>query len=95
MALAGAVPKDYLAYGLPKRSKSEGSEQDPLLIATSGFIAKKGRFSAAERECVTEEIISKIGAMLPVKMAKSRLVRIPDGGEDSEARSNRRRCCRR
>ena len=31
---------------------------------------------ADARECVTEEIISKIGAMLPVEMARSKLVRI-------------------
>jgi hypothetical protein len=29
------------------------------------------------RECVTEEIISKIGASLPIRMARSRLVRLP------------------
>lgn len=81
--LVGAVPKDYLAYGVAKRAKIDGAGQDPLLIASSGFIAKKGRFSAAARECVTEEIISKIGAMLPVKMARSRLVRVPDGEHTS------------
>lgn len=86
VALAGAVPKDYLAYGLPRRWTNEEPEQDPLLIATSGFIAKKGRFSASARECVTEEVISKIGAMLPVKMAKSRLVRIPESGGLGTAR---------
>lgn len=62
--LVGAVPKNYLAYGNPHRS------------TTLGYIAKRGRMKADARECVTEEIISKIGAMLPVKMARSKLVRI-------------------
>lgn len=62
--LVGAVPKNYLAYGDPHRS------------TTPGYFAKKGRMRADARECVTEEIISKIGATLPVKMARSKLVRI-------------------
>ncbi len=62
--IVGTVPKNYLAYG------------DPLSPTTTGFIAKKGRLKADARECVTEEIISKIGAMLPLKMASSKLVRI-------------------
>ena len=32
--------------------------------------------SADARECVTEEIISKIGEMLPLEIARSRLVRV-------------------
>ena len=64
LPLVGAVPKNYLAYG------------DPLSPETLGYIAKKGRMKADARECVTEEIISKIGAMLPVEMARSKLVRI-------------------
>ena len=62
--IVGTVPKNYLAYG------------DPRSPTTPGYIAKKGRLKADARECVTEEIISKIGAMLPVKMARSKLVRI-------------------
>ena len=62
--IVGTVPKDYLAYG------------NPHLPGTLGYIAKKGRMKADARECVTEEIISKIGAMLPIEMAHSRLVRI-------------------
>ncbi len=62
--IVGTVPKNYLAYG------------DPLLPTTVGYIAKKGRLKADARECVTEEIISKIGAMLPVNMARSKLVRV-------------------
>ena len=62
--IVGTVPKDYLAYG------------DPRLPGTRGYIAKKGRMKADARECVTEEIISKIGAMLPVEIARSKLVRI-------------------
>ena len=64
ISLVGAVPKNYLSYG------------DPRSPAVVGYIAKKGRQQAAARECVTEEIISKIGAMLPVKMARSKLVRL-------------------
>lgn len=63
--IVGTVPKNYLAYG------------DPLSPTTTGYIAKKGRLKADARECVTEEIISKIGAMLPpVNMARSMLVRV-------------------
>ena len=64
LPLVGAVPKNYLAYG------------DPRSPETLGYVAKKGRMKADARECVTEEIISKIGAMLPVEMARSKLVRI-------------------
>ncbi len=64
LSIGGTAPKDYLAYG------------EPSLPTTCGYIAKKGRFENDARECVTEEIISKIGAMLPVKMARSKLVRI-------------------
>lgn len=52
LPLVGAVPKNYLAYGGPRSPE------------TLGYIAKKGRMKADARECVTEEIISKIGAML-------------------------------
>ena len=62
--IVGTVPKNYLAYG------------DPHSPTTVGYIAKKGRTKDDARECVTEEIISKIGAMLPVKMARSKLVRV-------------------
>ena len=62
--LVGTVPKNYLAYGNP---------QSP---STLGYIAKMGRLTADARECVTEEIISKIGKILPLRMARSKLVRI-------------------
>ena len=62
--VVGAVPKNYLTYGEPYSSTSHG------------FFAKKGRLKADARECVTEEIISKIGEMLPLKMASSKLVRV-------------------
>lgn len=62
--IVGTVPKDYLAYG------------NPHLPGTLGYIAKRGRMRADARECVTEEIISKIGAMLPIEIARSKLVRI-------------------
>ena len=64
LPIVGTVPKDYLAYGNPN---SPG---------TLGYIAKKGRMRADARECVTEEIISKIGSMLPLRIARSELVRV-------------------
>lgn len=60
----GTVPKNYLAYGNPNSP------------STLAYFAKKGRTGADARECVTEEIISKIGAMLPLQMASSKLVRL-------------------
>ena len=62
--IVGTVPKDYLAYGNPNRP------------GTLGYIAKKGRMKADARECVTEEIISKVGEMLPLRIARSKLVRV-------------------
>lgn len=62
--LVGTVPKNYLAYG------------DPLSQSALGYFAKKGRLKDGARECVTEEIISKIGKMLPLRMARSKLARI-------------------
>ena len=64
--IVGTVPKNYLSYG------------DPLNPRVLGYIAKKGRSRTGNdaRECVTEEIISKIGAMLPLEVAKSKLVRL-------------------
>lgn len=62
--IVGTVPKNYLSYGNPHK------------LGNLGYIAKKGRTSNDARECVTEEIISKIGAMLPLEIAKSKLVRL-------------------
>ena len=64
--LVGTVPKNYLSYG------------DPLNPRARGYIAKRGRKKDGNdaRECVTEEIISKIGEMLPLKVARSKLVRL-------------------
>ena len=62
--IVGTVPKNYLSYG------------DPHNPRVRGYIAKKGRTSNDARECVTEEIISKIGAMLPLEIASSKLVRL-------------------
>ncbi|MCY4007478.1 MAG: hypothetical protein OXE84_11755 [Rhodobacteraceae bacterium] len=63
--LIGTVPKDYLCYGDIKNKKSVG------------FIAKKSRMeSTTGLDCVTEEIISKIGDLLPLEMAQSKLVRL-------------------
>jgi hypothetical protein len=63
-SLIGAAPKNYLAFG------------DPDNPATVGYIAKKAK-NWGPRECLTEEIISKIGHTLPVRVAHSRLVRLP------------------
>ena len=62
--IVGTVPKNYLSYG------------DPSNPRVLGYIAKKGRTSNDARECVTEEIISKIGAMLPLEVASSKLARL-------------------
>ncbi len=75
VSLVGTVPKDYLAYGAP-RVPGRTAGRHSLSLGDCGYIAKKGRFQADARECVTEEIISRIGAMLPVRMARSRLVRV-------------------
>ncbi|MGH7272186.1 MAG: HipA domain-containing protein [Polyangiaceae bacterium] len=74
--LIGAAPKGYLAYGDPQRPDCHA------------YIAKKGRLvEGGNRECVTEEMISKIGASLPVRMARSRLVRLPVGkGQPEDVR---------
>lgn len=63
-SLIGDAPKGYVAFG---------DAEDP---ATVGYIAKAPKNCGA-RECLTEEIISKIGRMLPVRVASSRLVRLP------------------
>ena len=62
--IVGTVPKNYLAYG------------DPYKSDAFGYIAKKGRTQNDARECVIEEIISKIGAMLPLEIASSKLARL-------------------
>ena len=63
--LIGTVPKDYLSYG------------NPIHPHETGYFAKKGRKNNNDaRECVTEEIISKIGSILPLHIASSKLVRI-------------------
>ena len=62
--IVGTVPKNYLSYGDPRNPR------------VRGYIAKKGRTSNDARECVTEEIISKIGAMLPLEVASSKLARL-------------------
>ncbi len=66
ITLTGAAPKHYLAYGDYNSPDCEA------------YIAKKGaRKGGVVRDCVTEELISKIGRALPVRMADSRLVRLP------------------
>jgi len=74
--LVGTVPKGYLAYGAPRWTGAPGP-RDSLALGYCGYIAKMGRFKdVPARECVTEEIISKIGRMLPIRIARSRLVRV-------------------
>ena len=64
--LTGTVPKNYLAFG------------DPFGPETVGYIAKKKKSKGpSELDCVTEEIISSIGRLLPIEIAKSRCVRLP------------------
>jgi len=63
-SIGGTVEKNYLAYGDPHKS------------STLAYIAKKPRTEGKERECVTEEIISKIGASLSLNIAKSKLARL-------------------
>jgi hypothetical protein len=61
--IGGAVPKNYLVFG---------DLEDPK---APGYIAKQPRVYGP-RECVTEHMISCIGRRLPLKVAKSRLVRL-------------------
>ncbi len=74
--LIGAAPKGYLVYG------------DPTRPDCHAYIAKRGRLKVGGyRECVTEEMISKIGGKVPVRMAESRLVRLPvRAGEPPDVR---------
>jgi hypothetical protein len=65
IALTGAAPKNYLAFGDARRPDCEA------------YIAKRGGRINGDRDCVTEEIISRIGRALPVRVAASRLVRLP------------------
>ena len=67
LSIGGTVPKSYLAYGDPRKSR------------TLAYIAKKGKYEEdglEKLECVTEEIISKIGASLSLKIAASKLARL-------------------
>lgn len=64
MALAGTVVKTYVSFG------------DPFAPGTVGYIAKKAK-RAGDLECVTEEMICSLGRLLPLRMADSRLVRLP------------------
>ena len=60
----GTVAKNYLSYG------------DPHKRNVRGYFEKRPHTSNGPRECVTEEIISKIGAMLHLEIANSKLVRL-------------------
>ncbi len=73
MHIGGAVPKDYLVFG---------GLDDPRAPA---FIAKCPRVYGP-RECVTEHMIARIGRLLPLKVAKSKLVRLPSTGPEPDVR---------
>ena len=69
----GAAPKDYLVFG---------DLDDPNAPA---FIAKKpGKYGY--RECVTEQMISRIGQLLPLQVARSGLVRLPSPRDAPDVR---------
>lgn len=73
MQMAGAAPKGYLVYG---------HIDDPRAVA---YIAKQpGKYG--HRECVTEYMISRIGRTLPLRLAKSALVRLPTKSGDPDVR---------
>ena len=74
----------YIAYGDLNRADCEA------------YFAKKGTRSGLYRDSVTEELISKIGQALPVRVAKSRLVRLPVGpGQPPDVRFMSRNFVRR
>jgi hypothetical protein len=79
--LIGSVPKDYVAFG------------DPFAPGTLGYIAKRSK--RRDIECVTEEIISSIGHMLPLDIATSRLVRLPGNSTAPDIRFMSRNFLRR
>lgn len=62
--IGGDAPKDFLTHGAVSNPYS------------ARYIAKGPR-KCGPRECVTEELISRIGHSLAVKVANSRLVRLP------------------
>ncbi|MCK6530323.1 HipA domain-containing protein [Myxococcota bacterium] len=65
-AIVGDAPKDFLIMG----------SADSIEGAGHAYIAKAPR-KAGALECITEQVISTIGRMLPLKVAKSRLVLLP------------------
>lgn len=73
MHIGGAVPKDYLVFG---------GLDDPSAPA---FIAKRPRVYGP-RECVTEHMIARIGRLLPLKVARSRLVQLPTTSPEPDVR---------
>lgn len=73
MQIGGAAPKDYLVFG---------EIEDPHAPA---YIAKKPRIYGF-RECVTEQMISRIGRLLPLQVARSMLVRLPSKGGAPDVR---------
>ncbi len=74
LAITGAAPKEFLVFGT-------AMDATPAEVAqsrswSSAFVAK-GRKRLHCPECATEEAISLVGRTLPLKVAKSRLVRVP------------------
>lgn len=64
-AIGGDAPKAYLIRGNPA-------------LQHEAFIAKEARYYGP-RECATEQLISQIGRLLPLRVADSVLVRLPVG----------------
>ena len=62
-AIGGDAPKAYLTRGNPAQQHE-------------AFIAKEAR-RCGPRECATEQLISQIGRLLPLRVADSALVRLP------------------
>jgi hypothetical protein len=73
LGLIGAAPKDFVVF------EGCGTSERPFAKA---YVAKKPvRRHTGFRECVTEYLISRIGNMLPLRVAEGRLVRLERRGD--------------
>lgn len=73
LGLIGAAPKDFVVF------TGCGVADHPY---NKAYVAKKPmREHTGFRECVTEYLISRIGRMLPLRVAEGRLVRIERRGD--------------
>jgi hypothetical protein len=70
--LIGDAPKDYVVYKTSQRPEF-------------AFIAKKPRIEGPI-ECVTEYLIARIGASLPLRVAEGRLAQLRTGGTEPDVR---------